>query len=309
MKRIGVLLLFATDDPEGAARVRAFEQELQRLGWSKGHNVQIEYRFAAGDVDRMRTFTTELVELQSDVIVGNSLSPIIAVLRETRPIPFVFGMVSNPVELGLIQSLSHPDQNMTGITGLDYPSIVGKWLELLKGIAPQVVRVGIMFNPDAYYVYLPPPPGSYWLRQLEAVASAVGVEPVAVPVRDLGAMRDALAALGRLGNGGLLVATDTFTVAHYPNIVSLALERRLPGCYPYRYFAVQGGLMSYGPNGVQVFRQVASYVDRILLGANAGDLPIRRPTAFDLVINRNTAKTLGITVPPLMLARADEVIE
>jgi putative tryptophan/tyrosine transport system substrate-binding protein len=309
MKRIGVLLLFAADDPEGQARVRAFEQELQRLGWRKGHNVQIEYRFAAGADGRMRAFTRELVDLPCDVIVTNSLSPVIAALREAPPIPIVFAMVTNPVEHGVIASLSHPDRDMTGIAGLDYPTIFGKWLELLKAIAPQVARVGIMFNPDAYHVYLPPPPGSYLLQQLEPAASLLGVEPIAVPVRDLGAMRDAIAALGRQGSAGLLVATDVFTVGHYPNIVSLALEHRLPGCYPYRYFATAGGLMSYGPNGVQVFRQAASYVDRILRGAQARDLPIQRPTSFELVINLKTANALGLTVPPLMLARADEVIE
>jgi putative ABC transport system substrate-binding protein len=187
--------------------------------------------------------------------------------------------------------------------------IVGKWLELLKGMAPHVTRVAIMFNPGAYFVYLPPPPGSYWIDQLEAAASSFAVEPVAVHVNDLDEMRGAMAALGRHSRSGVLVATDTFTVGHYRDIVSLALQHRVPGCFPYKYFAIEGGLMSYGPNGAQVFRQAASYVDRILRGTHPRDLPIQRPTTLELVINLRTAKALGLTVPPLLLARADEVIE
>jgi putative ABC transport system substrate-binding protein len=309
MKRIGVLLLFAPDDPEGQVRVRALRLGLQDLGWREGQDVQIEWRFAAGNFDRMSTLTRELVEQQVDLIVANSLSPVVVALRQVRPIPFVFAMVANPVEQGLVGSLSHPDQNMTGVTGLDYPSIVGKWLELLKSLAPQVMRIGILFNPSAYYVYLPPPPGSYWIRQLEAVASLFAVEPVAVPVHDLGEMRSALAALSRVPGSGLLIATDTFTVGHYRDIVALALQHRLPGCFPYAYCAAEGGLISYGPNGAQVFRQAASYVDRILRGVHPRDLPIQRPTALELVINLKTAKALELTVPPLLLARADEVIE
>jgi putative tryptophan/tyrosine transport system substrate-binding protein len=311
MKRIGVLLLFAASDPETQVRVRVLEQALQTNGWRKGQGLDIEYRFAAGDFGRMRTLARELIELPVDVIVTNALSPIIAARQESRSssIPIVFAMVANPFDQGLMGSLSHPDQNMTGVTGLDYPSIIGKWLELLKAIAPRVTRVGIMFNPDAYFPYLPPPPGSYWLRQLNAVASAFAVEPIAVPVHDHVEIRSAVAELSSESGGGLLVATDTFTVGYYRRIVSCALEHRLPGCYPYRYFAIDGGLLSYGPNGAEAFRQVASYVDLILRGANPRDLPIRRPTVFELTINLKTANVLGLTVPSLMLARADEVIE
>src|SRR5206468_2685513 len=163
------------------------------------------------------------------------------------------------------------------------PSIIGKWLELLKAIAPGVKRVAIIFNPDAYYSYLPPPPGSYWLSQLETVAPLFAVEPIAVPVRDLGEMERDLATIGRAPGSGILVATDTFTVGNYQHIVALAVRQRVPGCYPYRYFSTGGGLMSYGPNGVHVFRQAASYVDRILKGAKPAALPIQRPTTFEFV--------------------------
>jgi putative ABC transport system substrate-binding protein len=311
MKTIGVVMIFSASDPESQVRVRVFEQALQTNGWRKGQDVEIEYRFSAGNFGRMRTLAKELIELPVDVIVTNALSPIIAARKEirSRSIPIVFAMIANPFDQGLIGSLSHPEQNITGVTGLDYPSIVGKWLELLKAIAPQVTRVGIAFNPGSYYSYLPPPPGSYWLRELEAVAPAFAVEPIAVPLDDHSEIQSALAALGGEPGGGLLVATDTFTVGHYRHIVSSALEHRLPGCYPYRYFAVHGGLLSYGPNGAEAFRQAASYVDRILRGADPKDLPIRRPTAFEMTINLKTAKALGLTVPPIMLARADEVFE
>jgi putative ABC transport system substrate-binding protein len=309
MKRVGVLLLFGADDPEGQVRAKAFEPELHRLASKSGYSIQIEYRFAAGDFERMRTLAGELIELPADVIVTTGLSAIMAAQQNDHTTPIVFANIPNPVEQGLIGSLSHPDLNMTGITGLDYPAIIGKWLELLKAIAPQLVRVGILFNPDAYFSYLPPPPGSYWFRHLEAVASAFAVEPIAVPVHDLIEMQDALAAFAQEPGSGLLVATDIFTMGHYLNIISLAFQHRLPACYPYPFFSTGGGLMSYGPNGAEAFRQAASYVDRILCGANPRDLPIRRPTTLELTINLKTAKALGLSVPPLMLARADEVIE
>jgi putative ABC transport system substrate-binding protein len=309
LKRIGVLMHYAADDAEAQDRVSAFETELQRYNWRQGRNVQIEHRFASGDFDLMHKFAKELVALPCSLIVTTALSPVIAARREDPAIPIVFANCPNPVEQGLIGSLSHPDQNMTGIAGLDYPSIIGKWVGLLKAIAPDVTRVGIMFNPDAYYSYLPPPPGSYWVRQLEAVASSFAVATVAVPVRNLLEMRSALAVHSREPGCGLLVATDVFTLGHYRSITSLALEHRVPICYPYRFFAAEGGLLSYGSNGAQASRLAASYVDRILQGADPKDLPIRRPTTLELVINLKTARALGLVVPPVMLATADEVIE
>jgi putative ABC transport system substrate-binding protein len=278
---------------------------MKASGWVVGGNIEIEYRFAAGDLNRLRAFWQELVDINCDVIVSNTNFPGIAVLRQF-PVPIVFAMVSNPVALGLMKSQSHPDENMTGFTSFDFPSIIGKWLELLKVIAPRVVRVAIVFNPDAYLL---PSAGSFWLRPLEAIAPSFAAEPVAVPVHDVAEMQQAFAALARGPESGLLVATDAFTVGNYSNIVSLASQHFLPGCYPYRYFATEGGLMSYGPNGARVFRQAASYVDRILRGAKPVELPIQRPTTLELVINARTAKALGLMIPRNLAILADEVIE
>jgi putative tryptophan/tyrosine transport system substrate-binding protein len=239
-----------------------------------------------------------------------AIHPIIAIWQQTRRIPIVLAMVPNPVEVGLIKSLPHPNENITGFTTFEY-SIVGKWLEFLKAIGPGITRVGIMFNPEAYDRTLSPPQGTWlpWLSQFEAAAPSFAVEPVALRCRNLAEMRDALATFGAEQNHGLLIALDSFTVANYAHIVTLALQYRLPGCYPYRYFVTRGGLMSYGPNGADVFRHVASYVDRILRGAIPSDLPIQRPTKFELIINLKTATALGITIPPSIMVRADEVIE
>jgi putative ABC transport system substrate-binding protein len=308
--RIGVLLIFARDDPEAAVRTRAFGQALRDLGWNEGGNIQVEYRFAAGDFDRMRALARELVGLPVDVIVTNSIQAILAVEQDSRTVPIVFAMIPDPVGAGLIKSLQHPGENLTGFTTFE-STIIGKWLELLKAIAPGIPRVGFMYNPDAYDQLLSPPHlvfWSKWLHELEAVAPSFAVEPVALPVRDLGEMRDALSVLGRMPSG-LLVNVDPFTVGHCRPLVAQALQHRVPGCYAYNYFASEGGLMSYGPNGARMFVQAASYVDRILKGAKAGDLPIQQPNALELVINLKSAKTMGLTVPPWLLARADEVIE
>jgi putative ABC transport system substrate-binding protein len=308
---VGVLLLFAANDPEGQVRVRAFEQELQRLGWISDRNIRVEYRFAEGNSNQMRTFVQELVRLDCDVIVTNALSPILAVWRQTRAPPIVMAMASNPVAYGVMNNLSRPDENVTGFTSFE-PSIVGKWLELLRAIAPGVMRVGLVFNPDAYDQRIPPTNSallSSWLRELQTAARELAVEPLYLPVRNVEEMQSAIAALASARGGGFVVATDPFTVSHYRQIVSLARLHRLPGCFPYGYFATEGGLISYGPNGAQVFRRAAFYVDRILRGAHATDLPIQRPTTFELVINLKTASALGLSVPPLLLARADEVIE
>jgi putative tryptophan/tyrosine transport system substrate-binding protein len=309
-RRIGMLLLFAEGDPEAQVRVKAFAQGLRELDWREGDNTNIEYRFAAGDFNRMRAFAKELVKLKPDVIVTNSIQPIIAVWRQTRTIPIVFAMSPDPVDAGLIKSLSHPEETITGFTTFEY-AIVGKWLELLKAIAPRVTRVGLMFNPDAYDRTLYPPRGNWmdWFRQLEAFAPSFAIDHIAVPVRNFVESETALADFARRPDGGLLVATDPFTVGNYRHLVGLALRHQLPACYPYRYFATEGGLMSYGPNGAAMFRQAASYVDRIPKGANPGDLPIQRPNKFEFVLNLKTARALGLDVPRSLLVRADEVIE
>jgi putative tryptophan/tyrosine transport system substrate-binding protein len=306
MRRVGVLLAQAEHDPLAIARVSTFAEALQDLGWREGSNVRLERRFAAGSIDRMRALAKELFDLPVDVLVSNAAQPIIDVREEARTktaIVFTMAHSVSLVELGLISNMSHPGWNMTGFTTFE-PPIVGKWLELLMAVAPGVTRVGFMFNPEASRSTL-----KDWLHQLEVAASSLAVEPSALPVHDLTEMTSAVVALGYEQGSGLLVLPDTFTVANYPKIDALALQHRLPACYPYRYFVVEGGLMSYGPNGAQVFRQAASYVDRILRGANPGDLPIQQPNAFELVINLKIAKALGLTVPPWLLARADEVIE
>jgi putative tryptophan/tyrosine transport system substrate-binding protein len=302
IRRIGVLLLFSESDPEAAVRVRALRQGLQELGWIEGHNILIEYRFAGGDVDRLRVSARDLVELPVEVIVTNIGHP--AGWREFATVPTVFAMVHSwdfPAP-SLITSPSHPGGNVTGFVTFE-PSIVGKWLEFLKAIAPTTSGVGFLFNPDATQVW------EWWKQLFDVAASASAVKPVAFGVHDLAELREALATLAHESRAGLLVFPDVFTVANYPNITALALEHQIPACYPYRYFAVAGGLMSYGPNGSQVFRQAASYVDRILRGAKPGDLPIQQPNAFELVINLKTAKAMRLDVPPWMIARADEVIE
>jgi putative ABC transport system substrate-binding protein len=300
--RIGVLLLFAESDPEAAVRVRALKQGLQDLGWIEGHNIRIEFRFAAGDVRSMYTLAKELADLPVDVIVTNVGHSAGWFKPVTIPIVYAMAHSWSLGPSGLITSLSHPSGNVTGFTTFE-PSIVGKWLEFLKAIAPHVTRVGFMFNSDATPIW------ETWLRQFDAATSDFAVEPVTLNVHDLGQVQSGLVALGQESGSGLVIFPDTFTVANHPTIETLAMEQRIPACYPYRYFTTSGGLMSYGPNGAQVFRQAASYVDRILKGTNPGDLPIQQPNAFELVINLKTAKAMDLTVPPWLLARADEVIE
>lgn len=308
-RRIAMLLNFAASDPEAEVRLKAFGQGLRELDWKEGDNVKVERRFAAGSFDRMRTFAEELVELKPDVIITNAIQPVIPVWQQTH-IPIVFVMAPDPVVQGLIKSLSHPDQTMTGFTTFEY-AIVGKWLQLLKAIAPRVTRVGLMFNPDAWDRTLSPQRGNWkeWLHEVEAFAPSFAVNAIPIPVRSFTEMQDALADLGAGRVGGLLVALDPFTVGNYRHVVGQALRHQLPACYPYRYFATEGGLMSYGPNGAAMFRQAASYVDRILKGANPGDLPIQSPNKFEFVLNLRTALALGLDVPRPLFVRADEVIE
>jgi putative tryptophan/tyrosine transport system substrate-binding protein len=303
MRRIGVLTLWFASDPLATARAAALVEQLHKLGWKDGEDVEIDVRFAAGDVDRMRSFARELVDLRSDVIVTHAIPAIIAVRQHTPTIPIVFAMMADPVGAGLMTSLSRPEDNVTGFTSFEY-SIVGKWVELLKAIAPRLTRIALLFSPDASYRG-----GFYWLDHLNVAARSFAVEPITAPVRNLNEIRDAVARLGATQDCGMLVATDTFTSAHYRQITALATQRRVPGCYPFRYYATEGGLMSYGPDGFDEFRRAASYVDRIFRGSKPVDLPIQQPDKFELVINLRTAKAFGLDVPRPLLVRADEVIE
>jgi putative ABC transport system substrate-binding protein len=302
VRRIGVLLGATTEhDPEGEARVAAFRHGLEELGWVDGHNIHIDYRFAGGDADLIRTYVSELVTSRPDLIVANS-SPVIAELkRNTSTIPVVFAVVNDPVNQGFVTSLAHPGGNVTGFTLIEF-EIIGKWLELLKEMAPRISRARLLFNPVTGPFF------EIWLRELGAT-SVIPTELKAAPVHDRGEIEATMAALSGEPNAGLIAAADVFTVANRSLIIGLADRYRLPAMYQFRQFAAEGGLMSYGPDTADIFRRAAAYVDRILKGANPAELPVQQPTKFQLVLNLKTAKALGLTVQPSLLARADEVIE
>ena len=301
VRRIG-LLMGVADDREGQARVTALKQGLQELGWTDGRDIQIETRFGEADIGRIRTDAAELVALAPDVIVGQT-TPVIRALRQaTSSIPIVMAAVNDPVEQGFVSSLAHPAGNITGFMFIDF-QMVGKWLEMLKEVAPGVSRAVLMFNPDTaphYYVYL---------RSFEAEPRSVAIEVTAAPVRDTAEIEAAFAKLGREPGGGLIVAPDAFTIVHHPLFIRLAQQYRVPAVYSFRTYVAEGALMLYGPDAYDVIRRSASYVDRILKGAKPADLPIQQPTKFELAINLKTAKALGLQIPDKLLAIADEVIE
>jgi putative ABC transport system substrate-binding protein len=298
---LGVLLAMAPSDPEAQLRVKAFEAGLQELGWTEGRNLRLEYRWAPGDATVLRSQATELVGLAPDLILATS-TPVLAALREEKPVPIVFVQVTDPVGGGFVPNLARPGGYLTGFTSFEF-TIGSKWLEALKHVAPYVTRVALIFNPDtAPFAHM------FW-QPVEDAAPSFDVEPIQTPVRDVGEIEHAIAAFARAGNGGLMVLPDVSTTNHRDLIIALAARHRLPAVYPYRYFAASGGLMSYGSDLADVYRRAASYVDRILKGAVPGELPVQAPAKFEFVINLKTANTLGLTVPPLWLGRADEVIE
>ena len=302
VRRIG-LLMGVADDREGQARVTALKQGLQELGWTDGRNIQIETRFGGADTGRIRAHAAELVALAPDVIVTHT-TPVIRALRQaTSSIPIVVAAVNDPVEQGFVSSFAHPGGNITGFMFLDF-QMVGKWLEMLKEVAPGVSRAILMFNPDTsphYYVYL---------RSFEAMPRSVAVEvTAAAPVRDTDEVQEAVAKLEREPGGGLIVAGDAFTIVHDQLFIRLAQQYRVPAVYSFRTYVAQGALMSYGPDPYDLFRRSASYVDHILKGAKPADLPVQQPTKFELAINLKTAKALGLQIPDKLLALADEVIE
>ena len=299
-RRVGVVTFFAEGDQEGHSRVAAFQSGLRELGWKEGEHVFVDYRWAAGDRDRLRAYAAELVRLKPDVILSNS-TPVLAALRaETRSIPIVFTGVSDPVGTGVVGSLARPGGHITGFANFE-PSIGGKWLQALKELAPDVRKVAFLFNPQ----------NASWASIFEEIktgAALLHVEPIAVTVHGAAEIEQALGNSSDRGMG-LIVQPDGIMLAHRRVIIDLAQKHRLPAVYPFRVFALDGGLMAYGIDVVDQFRRAASYVDRILKGANPGDLPIQAPTKFELVVNLATAKALGIILPPSILARADEVIE
>jgi putative tryptophan/tyrosine transport system substrate-binding protein len=302
MRRVGLLIQFAESDPDGQARVVAFREELQKLGWSIGGNLQIDYRWAVSNEERARSAAAELLELKPDVISANSTIPLRAAQQATRTVPIVFTTIIEPIGQGFVGSLAHPGGNTTGFSYLEV-SIGGKWMNLLKEIAPQITRVACMFNPQR---------GPYSVEIAHFAQEAAqrhGVQYVAAPLFEPTQIEAAITKLADEPNGGLIISPDAFTVTHRQQIINLAARYRLPAIYSERNFAIDGGLVSYGPDYVEHWRQAASYVDRLLRGAKPADLPVHQPSKFYLVINLKAAKALGVDVPATLLAIADEVIE
>jgi len=303
MKRIGLLMGTDENDPVQKPYILAFTQALAGLGWTDGRNVRIDLRWGRTDINRIRALAQELVGLQPDIIVTSTTSPTAAVQRETRTIPIVFASVPDPVASGIVARLDRPSENVTGFAVLE-ASLAGKWLELLSEIAPGLKRAAIMFNPDTN-----PVSKALYLSSLETAARSLKVEPIISPVHSDVEIETAINALGREPGGGLVVIPSVFVTAHRAPIISVAARNNLPAVYTASNYAREGGLLSYGPDPVDTYRRAATYVDRILRGEKPGDLPVQLPTKFEMVVNLKTAKALGLTVPPSLLARADEVIE
>ena len=301
MRRIGVLTNLAENDPEGQSRNEAFRQGLHQLGWTDGGNVRIDYRGTLGDAERTRRYAAELVALAPDVILATGSAAAGPLLQATRTVPIVFVIVPDPVGAGFVDGLARPGGNATGFLSSEY-GISGKWVELLKQIAPAVIRAAIIRDPAITA-------GIGQFGAIQAVAPSLGVEVSPVNVRDAGEIERAVTAFARASNGGVIVTGSALAGVHRDLIITLAARHKLPAVYYARYFVAAGGLISYGPDFVDQYRQAASYVDRILKGEKPADLPVQAPTKYELVINLKTAKALGIEIPPTLLARADEVIE
>jgi ABC-type uncharacterized transport system substrate-binding protein len=301
MRRVGVLTNLAADDPEGQVRFTAFAQALAQLGWTVGQNLRIEHRWAAGDAERTRKYAAELVALTPDVMLATGASGVAPLLQTTRTVPVVFVLVPDPVGAGFVDSLARPGGNATGFVQFGY-AISGKWLELLKEIAPGVTRVAVLRDPATTA-------GQGQIGALQAMAPSFGVEVTPVNVRDSGDIERAIAAFVRTSRDGLIVTGSALTVFHRDLIATLAARNKLPTVYFQRIFVASGGLISYGADAVDQYRRAAGYVDRILKGEKPADLPVQQPTKYELVINLKTAKALGLEIPPTLLARADEVIE
>ena len=301
MRRIGVLMNLSADDTEGKARTAAFQQELRKLGWVDSTNVRIEYRWGGGDVERIRRYAAELVDLAPDVILTSTGTTMPALLQVTRTVPIVFVQTVDPVGAGFVASLARPGGNATGFTAFEY-SISGKWMELLKQIAPRVTRVAVLRDPAVAA-------GIGQFAAVQTVTPTFGVELSPVDVRDATDIERAVTAFASRPNGGLIITGSPLATAHRDLIVALAARHALPSVYFARYFVAGGGLISYGPDLVDQYRKGAGYVDRILKGEKAADLPVQAPTKYELCINLKTAKALGLEVPPMLLAIADEVIE
>jgi len=300
MRRIGVLTAFTANDQESQARIAAFQQGLQKLGWTDGSNVRIDTRWAAGDVDLFRRYAAELIALAPDVILANGALALRPLQQVTRTVPIVFVNVADPVGAGFVASLARPGGNSTGFTSFEY-SLASKWLELLKEIAPRVTRAAVVRDPSN-------PSGIGEFAAIQGAAASSGVELSPVDIRYAAEIERAVAAFAHQSNSGLIVTTAG-SAAHFSLIIALAARHLLPAVYPFRYHVTAGGLISYGPNIVDQYRRASGYVDRILKGEKPAELPVQAPTKYELIINLKTAKALGLEVPSTLLARADEVIE
>jgi putative ABC transport system substrate-binding protein len=302
VRRLGVLMAVAESDADVQKGIAILRQTLKELGWSEGHNLRIDYRWSGGDAAIIQTLAKELLDLQPDVLIGHSTPSAKALLKQTTVIPIVFLTVTDPLGQGLVRSLSNPGGNITGFSVFEF-SLGGKWLELLKQIAPGVRRVFAIYNPETAPYY------GLYLQSISAALPALAVESVAAPVHNVTDIENVIRKVANQADNGLFVLPDSHNVVHRKRIIELAAKFRLPTIYYFRYFASDGGLLSYGPDELDLFKRSAGYVDRILRGTDPSDLPVQQPTKFELVINLRTAKEMGIEIPAALLASADEVIE
>ena len=303
MRRIGVLMINPESDPEGQTWVRVFREEIQKLGWTEGRNIRMDIRWATpGDVEAMSRLAKEFVSHQPDLILSQGTPSTVALLKETRTIPIIFAIAADPIGSGFVANFPRPGGNATGFIVTE-PTISGRWVELLKEVAPRVARVAILFNPTtATY-------SEYWLKSFKAAAASFALEAIEAPVHNTGDLDSAVAAQAIEPNGGMLVMPDPFTQVHRAEITSLAVRYRIPAIASNRSFAEVGGLLTYGADLADNFRRAAIYADRILKGAKPSELPVQAPVKFELVINMKTARALGLAIPGNLLALADEVIE
>jgi putative ABC transport system substrate-binding protein len=303
MRHIGVLMAAAADDPEGQRIIEVFQNRLRDHGWIEGRNIHIDYRWSPGaDTSRIRAIAADLIESNPNLILASATEGLAAFSNATKTIPIVFVAVSDPVGQGFVSNLARPGGNITGFTAFEF-SMGGKWIEILKQIAPRLARVAILFNPKTAPYF------ASFLRSIESGAVSVGLPWIAAPVHDVTEIEPAITAFAHKPDAGMICPSDNFTSVHRKTIISLAANHRLPTIYAWREFAPDGGLVVYGINRVDQYRRAALYVDRILRGARPGELPIQQPTKFELVINLKTARALGLAVPDKLLALADEVIE
>jgi putative ABC transport system substrate-binding protein len=300
--RVGVLMGYAESDAEAEAWIAIFLHGLKQLGWIEGRNIRFDYRWAGGNVERMQSYSAELAELNPDLVLVGSTPALAALWRQTRTIPIVFVNVADPVGQGFISSLAHPGGNITGFTSLEF-SMGAKWVEMLKEISPSLARVTLLYNPETAPYF------TSFLPSIEAAASSLSVKTLPSPVHSASEIEPAIKAVANQSSSGLIVVPSVFATIHRLTIIAQAAQLRLPAVYGFGYYAASGGLIAYGIDVLDMYRRAAAYVDRILNGANAGELPVQAPNKFQLVINLKTAKALGLEVPPMLLARADEVIE